>query len=47
MDKVIGHKTVGSIGTAVYDHRTLQEVQEAVEAIRYPALKLPVLASTR
>ncbi len=43
MDKVTGHKTVGSIGTVVYDHRTLSEVQEAVEAIRYPALKLPVM----
>jgi hypothetical protein len=40
MDKVTGHKTVGSIGTTVYDHRTLQEVQEAVEAIQYPGLKL-------
>ncbi|VTU29827.1 site-specific tyrosine recombinase XerC [Variovorax sp. PBL-E5] len=43
MDKVTGHKTVGSIGTVVYDHRTLSEVQEAVEAIRYPALKLAVV----
>lgn len=43
MDKVTGHKTVGSIGTTVYDHRTLQEVQEAVEAIQYPTLKLPVV----
>lgn len=44
MDKVTGHKTVGSIGTVVYDHRTLEEVQEAVEAIRYPALTLPVVS---
>lgn len=43
MDKVTGHKTVGSIGTVVYDHRTLSEVQEAVEAIRYPALTLPAV----
>lgn len=43
MDKVTGHKTMGSIGTTVYDHRTLQEVQEAVEAIQYPALKLAVV----
>lgn len=43
MDKVTGHKTVGSIGTVVYDHHTLSEVQEAVEAIRYPALHLPVV----
>lgn len=43
MDKVTGHKTVGSVGTVVYDHHTLGEVQEAVEAIRYPALKLAVV----
>lgn len=47
MDKVTGHKTLGSIGTTVYDHRTLQEVQEAVEAIQYPALKLPVVSAHR
>lgn len=40
MDKVTGHKTVGSIGTVVYDHHTLSEVQEAVEAIQYPVLRL-------
>lgn len=40
MDKVTGHKTVGSIGTVIYDHRTLQEVQGAVEAIQYPGLGL-------
>ena len=41
MDKVTGHKTVGSVGTVVYDHRTLKEIQDAVQAIQYPALKLP------
>ncbi len=40
MDKVTGHKTVGSIGTVVYDHHTLSEVQQAVEAIRYPSLNI-------
>lgn len=44
MDKVTGHKTVNSIGTVVYDHRTLSEVREAVEAIRYPTLRLPMVA---
>lgn len=44
MDKVTGHKTVGSIGTVVYDHRTLSEVREAVEAIRYSSLRLPKVA---
>ena len=43
MDKVTGHKTVGSIGTVVYDHRTLTEVQEAVEAIQHPALQLAMM----
>ena len=40
MDEVTGHKTVGSIGTTVYDHRTLEEVQGAVEAIRYESPRL-------
>lgn len=40
MDKVTGHKTVGSIGTTVYDHRTLEEVKAAVESIQYPYLCL-------
>ncbi|WP_172672133.1 site-specific integrase [Variovorax paradoxus] len=44
MDKVTGHKTVGSVGTVVYDHHTLGEIHEAVEAIRYPGLTLPVVA---
>lgn len=44
MDKVTGHKTVGSIGTVVYDHRTLKEVQEAVETIQYPALRLTAVS---
>ena len=40
-DKVTGHKAHGSVGTVVYGHWTLQEIQGAVEAINYPALKLP------
>lgn len=47
MDKVTGHKTVGSVGTVVYDHRTLIEVRDAVEAIRYPALQLAVMGAYR
>lgn len=43
-DKVTGHETQGSVGTVVYDHWTLQETQMAVEAITYPALKLPVVS---
>jgi integrase len=46
MDKVTGHKTLGSVGTVVYDHRTLAEVRDAVEAIRYPALRLPKVSPT-
>lgn len=42
-DKVTGHETKGSIGTVVYDHWTLKEVQEAVEAIQYPALNLSIV----
>jgi integrase len=40
-DKVTGHETQGSVGTVVYDHWTLMEMREAVEAIKYPALSLP------
>lgn len=47
MDLVTGHDTPGSIGTKVYDHHTLKEVQAAVESIRYPALTLPVVAPSR
>jgi integrase len=47
MDKVTGHKAVGSIGTVVYDHRTLSEVRDAVETIQYPALKLAVMQPYR
>jgi integrase len=43
-DKVTGHKTRGSIGSVVYDHWTLQEIQAAVEAIQYPVLNLPVVS---
>ena len=41
MDKITGHATGGSIGTIVYDSFILIELQQAVEAIRYPALSLP------
>ncbi|GAA4004294.1 tyrosine-type recombinase/integrase [Comamonas faecalis] len=43
-DKVTGHRARGSIGTVVYGHWTLREVQAAVEAIQYPELgALPVV----
>ena len=40
-DKVTGHKAHGSVGTVVYGHWTLQEIQAAVEAIRYQAVIVP------
>ncbi|MDB5742657.1 MAG: hypothetical protein JWR68_972 [Polaromonas sp.] len=43
-DKVTGHKTQGSIGSTVYDHWTLKELQSAVEAIRFPGLLLPAVS---
>ncbi|WP_418133103.1 DUF6538 domain-containing protein [Variovorax sp. 375MFSha3.1] len=46
-DKITGHETKGSIGSTVYDHWTLKELQEAIEAIQYPALKLPVVTPAR
>lgn len=43
-DKVTGHQTTGSVGTTVYDHWTLKELRDAVEAIRYPVLSLPLVS---
>ena len=43
MDKITGHENGGSIGSVVYDHFTLEEIQKAIEAIQYPALVLPRL----
>jgi integrase len=43
-DKVTGHETQGSVGTMVYDHWTLKEVQAAVEAIKYPSIALQAVA---
>jgi integrase len=40
-DKITGHETRGSIGDVVYDHVMMEELQPAVEAIRYPYLNLP------
>ena len=45
MDKITGHETRGSEGTVTYDHFTLTELKAAVEAIRYPALVLPIVPS--
>ncbi|MBU1361461.1 MAG: site-specific integrase [Gammaproteobacteria bacterium] len=42
-DKITGHETKGSIGSTVYDHWTLKELQSAVEAIQYPTLRLCVV----
>lgn len=46
-DKITGHETKGSIGSTVYDHWTLKELQSAVEAIRYPDLNLSVVGPYR
>lgn len=44
-DLVTGHETAGSVGDAVYDDVMMEELQPAVEAIRYPALaSLPVVS---
>jgi hypothetical protein len=47
LDKITGHLTRGSTGTETYDHWTLQEIQAAGEAIKYPKLKLPKVARKR
>jgi len=43
-DLITGHETRGSIGDVVYDGVLLEELIPAVEAIRYPALALPVVS---
>ncbi len=43
-DLITGHETKGSIGDRVYDGPLLAELRPAVEAIRYPALALPVVS---
>lgn len=43
-DKITGHETVGSTGDVDYDHWLLEELRDAVEAIRYPVLSLPVVS---
>jgi integrase len=44
MDRITGHDSGGSVGTVVYDHFTLVELQKAVEAIQHPGLKLPLVS---
>jgi integrase len=44
-DKVTGHETLGSVGDVVYDHWQLKELVPAVEAIKFPHLRLPVVSS--
>jgi integrase len=46
-DKITGHETRGSIGDVVYDHVMMEELQPAVEAIKYPFLALPELFAAR
>lgn len=40
-DAITGHETQGSIGTTVYQHVSLQDRLEAIQALSYPALSLP------
>jgi hypothetical protein len=44
MDKITGHDSGGSVGSVVYDHYTLMELQKAVEAIHHPGLVLPLVS---
>ncbi|AOS78899.1 MULTISPECIES: site-specific integrase [Hydrogenophaga] len=43
-DLILGHETKGSVGDVVYDGVLLEELKPGVEAIRYPALALPVVS---
>lgn len=47
IDKITGHESAGSVGTKVYDHWDLKELQEVVEAIKYSAFKLPKIWRVR
>lgn len=40
MDKITGHETLGSVGTVVYDHWQLEELQQAIETLKYPTVNL-------
>lgn len=40
MDKITGHETPGSVGTVVYDHWQLEELQQAIETLKYPTVNL-------
>jgi len=43
-DLVTGHETRGSIGDVVYDGLLLEDLKPAIEAIKYPTLRLPVVS---
>jgi integrase len=44
LDKITGHKTMGSVGTTTYDHWMLTEMKAAVEAIAFPKLTFPMVS---
>lgn len=43
-DRITGHETRGSVGDVVYDGVLLGELRPGVEAIRYPAIRLPLVS---
>jgi hypothetical protein len=47
MDKITGHESGGSVGDVVYAHWLLEELRPAVEAIKYPFLKLKPVSPNR
>lgn len=45
MDKITGHESGGSIGTVVYDHWTIKEIQSAIESLKYPKVSVKALGT--
>lgn len=41
MDAITGHESVGSTGRAVYTHLSTQDLQEAIQSLRYETVVLP------
>jgi integrase len=40
IDSLLGHEVKGSTGTKIYTHRSLRVLQQAVETVHYPSLKI-------
>ncbi len=41
IDTLLGHEIKGSTGAKVYTHRSLQDLNKAIQNLKYPAMNLP------